>query len=373
MTDFKYADEHIGDREIMIAVPSTVVAVSVLTLPRYLAESTIAADAWVSLLFGGGIAIVLVWLATKLAVKFPRQSFLTYTSRLATKPVAYLFSSLYIILGVMLTSFEIRAISEISHQYLFDKTPMEVVSLAFLFVVTYAVAGSRAGLFRLHSLFFPIAYGITLFVIFLSFAFLNVENWMPRFQTDFVGYRKAMQSSALSISGFGMVGMVLFYISLIKSPQKTPKKVSASMLWVLILYVIIFITCISVFGNVTTANLLFPTIELSRAIELPGGFFNRFETLFFVVWTMAIFNTATMTFDIAVLGLQNLFPKVKKIRFVILLVPFIYLINAIPRNFTEVTKLGEFISIYGFTLTATVTVLLLLLAKVRGVKKSEKS
>ena len=51
--------EFINDRDIMFAVASNIISITVLFLPRYVANNTISADGWLTILLGGLIAIVL--------------------------------------------------------------------------------------------------------------------------------------------------------------------------------------------------------------------------------------------------------------------------------------------------------------------------
>lgn len=88
MKSFKYGDEKISDREIMIAIPSIVISVGILSLPRDLATTSVASDGWIVILVSGVLAVLITWLLAKLAVGFPNQSFFTYTSTILSKPVA---------------------------------------------------------------------------------------------------------------------------------------------------------------------------------------------------------------------------------------------------------------------------------------------
>ncbi|WP_067725149.1 GerAB/ArcD/ProY family transporter [Oceanobacillus damuensis] len=369
MSTFKYGDEKIKSRDIMIAVPSMVIAIGIIVFPRELADKTIAADGWVSIVIGGGIAILLVWLVAKLAANFPNQSFLSYASYLVTKPVAIVLTFMFAIQGIIVSAFEVRAISDISHQYLFDQTPQEVVSLCFLLVVVYAVSGSRAGLFRLNAMFLPIIFAATILLIFFSLGFIHTEHLLPVFKTDARGYLQGTLASTTSFTG---IGILFFYISLVKKPEKAPAMAAFGMSWAVGLYILIYVTCIVVFGETATANIRFPLIELAKTVEVPGGFFERIESLFFIIWIMAIFNTAAMAFDVSVIALNSIFSKVVKIKIILVLSPFIYFIASLPNDFLDIGKVGDFASYYGWGLTGMVALVFWIIVKVKGVKQSGK-
>ncbi|MFC2949471.1 GerAB/ArcD/ProY family transporter [Virgibacillus sediminis] len=370
MKDFKYADEYISEKDIMIAVPSVVIAIGILQLPRSIAEETVAADGWLSILAGGIMAMLIVWVVAKLASRFPGQSFLEYASSLITKPAAIILLFLFVIQSILLSAYEVRAIAGTAHRYLFEETPVEVVALSFLLIVIYAVAGSRAGIFRLNALFLPIVFFLSFILILFSIGFIDIDNLLPVFQTDMRGYVQATREGVLSYTG---IGILFFYIAFVRNPRTVAQKAVYGLSKAVLLYIFLFITCIAVFGNVSTANITYPTVELSKAVEIPGGFFERFEALFFVIWIMAIFNTTVMAFDIGLLLLKQLFPNVRKERFVIVLSPFVFYISTIPRNYNELDLFGTIMSHYGLLLTVAAALILWIAAKFKGVKQGEKN
>ena len=248
MTLNKEQVEFINDKDIMFAVASNIISITVLFLPRYVAKNTVSADGWLTILFGGLIAIVFAWLLAKIASSFPNQSFLTFASYLVSKPVAIILSILFIVQYIAISSFQIREIATLSHEYLFDRTPLEVVCLAFILVVIYAVSGSRAAIFRLNILFFPFIIGGLLLLIFFPLGAMKLENLLPIFETDLKGI---VQGTTASLNAFLGFGIVLFYIALVKKPKKTPKMTVLGILWPFFFYIVIFIVCIGVFRNLT--------------------------------------------------------------------------------------------------------------------------
>ena len=363
MRSFKYADEKINERELMIAVPSVMIGVGILTLPMDLASVTTSSDGWVSMLVGGFIAIVLAWMFTKFALRFPGQSFLSYSSLIVTKPVAIILSFLFGTIWLGITAFEVRKIAEISKQYLFDRTPVEVIALSFLLVIVYAVSGTRVGIFRLNMLFLPIILFIAFLVIVLNVGEFSPSNLLPMFETNVSGYLKGIHTVVLSYVGFSIV---LFYAGLIKKPTKdTPKKVALGMFIPIILYLVLFMMSIGTFGHAVTSNLLYPTIELAKG----SGTIKRFESIFFVIWIMAIFNTTTIALDITVLAINSIFKKIQKVKLVLILSPIVYAVSMFPQNVMEVSTLGMLVSNTALVYGISVTILLIVFAKLRGVKR----
>src|SRR5690625_8030978 len=83
------------------------------------------------------------------------------------------------------------------------------------------------------------------------------------------------------------------------------------------LYLFIYVMCIAVFGNHVTENLIYPTIELAKAVDIPGEFFERFESIFFVVWIMAFFIKLPLPFAFPVFEFPLTFKKFRKFMFIL--------------------------------------------------------
>ena len=367
MRSLEYGDEEVGAKEIMFAVPSMVIGIGILFLPRSLANETNFYDGAVSLLIGGFLAVFFTWVNAKLASKFPGKPLFSFVPLLVPKPVVFVLKMILTVHAMILAAYEVRMIAEIAKQYLFDQTPVEVLSVLFLLVVVYAVSGSRVGILRLNILFLPIIYCVALAISFLNIAYFDYHNLFPVLTTDWNGYVAGIKQSFFSMQGFAIL---LFYIALMNKPKEAPKAAVKGMGMVILLYLVLFTTCIGVFSNDSTSTMVFPTIELAKEIQVPGGFFERFESLFFTIWIMAIFNTAAMSLDMTVISLRSMFKKLKKKNAIIIISPMVYLICMYPQSFIEIMGFGKIISYSGVLVAIILPSILLIIAKIRRIGDS---
>lgn len=366
MKNFEYADEEIGQKEIILTVSSMMIGVGVLTLPRLVAKSTNSSDGWFSILLAGGITLGCAWLIAKLVSKFKKQTFFEYSSTLATKPVAYVLTFMQFCYFIMFCAYEIRAIANIAKQYLFDRTPVEIITLTFLLVVIYAVSGTRVGVIRLNVLFLPIVLLVTAMMLFFSIGLFDFENLRPFFVSDWKQILKGTQDSVYSLLGFETV---LFYASLMNRPKEATKGIMIGVAISVVLYLCIFIFTIGIFTHDGTMNIMYPAIEIAKEIQIPGQFFERFESLFFVIWIMTIFNTTCMAMDISVDCLSSMYKSVNKRTWILILSPLIYLGCMIPKDLVEFATFGNLISYTGIVMAILVPAVLLLLTKIRKVNQ----
>ena len=358
-------EEFIQDKDIMFAVASNIISITILFLPRYITENTVSSDGWLTIIFGGIIAIILGWLLAKIAASFPNESFLSFATYLVSRPIAIILCFFFILQYITISSFQIREVATLSHEYLFDRTPLEVVCLAFILVVIYAASGSRAAIFRLNIMFFPFVVGGLVLLVLTPIGAVKLEHLLPVFETDLKDYLAGTTSSLNALLGFSIV---LFYISLIKEPKQAPKMTILGILWPLIFFVIIFIICVGVFGNVTVDNLYYPVFELTKIVSVPGTFFERFDAILFIIWTIIVFTTSLMAFDIAVLLITLIFPKFNKQIVVFILSPIIFFLTMLPKNFIQINDIAKYISYIEIFYIVFVTFLLGTMLLIKGVR-----
>lgn len=368
---FEYGDQEIGSRELAFAVSSTIIGIGALSMPRFVAKETLFSDGWIILLGGGLICAFLAWFVTKVAILFPKQNFVQYTSTYLTKPVAYGVSWVLLVTFSGLTAYETRLISIISQTYLFGETSIQWLSLFFLLVVVYGVSGSRVALFRLNMMFLPIVIIAILLLSLLNINLMKIENFLPVFQTEWKHYVTGIKDSVFTFIGFEVA---LFYaVMLNRRGKKVPFAVAKGVMVTVMSYVLMYMTCISVFTYVTTKGLTYPTIELGKEIEIGGGFLERFDAIFFTTWIITIYNTTVMYFDLAVLLFCSMFPKVPKHTFIFISAPLIFFVNMVPGEVEVLMKYGTYLAWIdmGFVVVPTVLVFLIYTLKKRKGMKNE--
>ncbi|WP_027088259.1 GerAB/ArcD/ProY family transporter [Cohnella panacarvi] len=365
MKPFDYADAKIGTREMAILISSIILGVGVLTMPRSIAQITKSSDGWVSILIAGAIAIFFALIASKLASKFPGRTFYEFASSVVTKPIAIVITAAFSAYFIGYGAYETRMIANISKQYLFDQTPVEVIAFVFIAVMAYSVSGTQIALLRLNVLFLPIVLFILLFVLVFSTNLFEVNHLKPFFVTKSFDLIGASKESVFSFLGFEMV---LFYAFLMRKPAKAPIASVIGVLIPLVLYLLVYIIAIGVFTNEGTANVQYPTVELAKEVELPGEFFERFESLFFTIWIMTVFNTASISIDVALACMRSILVSVRKPVAISGIIPVVYFIGMTPQTIGEVSLFGEWLSYIGIVLVGVVPTSLLIVSKARGIK-----
>src|SRR5690625_4992233 len=135
-----------------------------------------------------------------------------------------------------------------------------------------------------------------------------------------------------------------------------------------VLYMVMFIVNIGVFGDEVTRNLIFPTVELAKGVRIPGEFFKRFESGFFMIWILAFFNTTKFAIYVAVFAFTSIFKNTSKHQIIFILSLLVYLTAMYPQNILEVSTYGVYVGYAVIAYTGFLVVLLWGVGKLRGVK-----
>src|SRR5699024_7322062 len=205
MQPFRYSDESIDENELMFAIPSIIIGISILTLPSKIAQVTLFSDGWIPILVSGIVITIFALLGLKVANTFPNKDFYDYASLLVTKPIAFIITMGFVISFFALLTYLVGLVSFVTQRYMFTQTPMTAIGLIFLLVIIYAVSGSRVGLFRLNMLFLPIILFVFIIVGLFNVKWFEMQNILPLFQTDIKSYLTGINKSLGSFGAFSLV------------------------------------------------------------------------------------------------------------------------------------------------------------------------
>lgn len=366
MDTFEYGDDKIGSREVAMTISSIMIGVGILTLPRLLAKDTGSSDGWISILAGGFIAAMCGLVICRLVSRFQGDSFHQFATRLTARPIASLLSSIYGLYFLLYLSFEVRSIARISKMYLFENTPIAFISVAFLFVILYAVSGTTAAIIRLNTMFLPIVLLITIIVLLFGMQLVDVENLKPMLITGPARLAVGTKDVTFALLGFEVL---LFYAPLLRPAVRTEKAMLIGIAIPVAMYLATYIYSIGIFTSKGTEQIIYPTVEIAKEVRLPGQFFERLESIFFTVWIMTIFNTSSMAMEASVSCLKAVFPKPGKRGWIWILCPAAYLLSLLPKNEPQYDRLGTIVSYIGYGTAALIPIGLLLLARMKGVAR----
>ncbi|SDC55785.1 spore germination protein [Paenibacillus sp. UNCCL117] len=353
----------ITSTQIAAIVAKSMIGTGILILPREIAKSTDSPDGWISVILGGLITLCAGYIVMKLNLMFPKQTIFQYGNTIVGKYLG-IFNSLIVIAYFTISAgYLLRVLGEVIRMYLLVETPIEVTMIAFSSVAVYLTLGGIQPIARFIEFFFPLIIVILIALIALSFREFEVDNIRPVLGNGGYPVLKGIVPSALSYSGYQIMLILAAYA---KAPEKAVKLALTGICIVIILYTMVVIVSIGTLTVEEVKTVTWPTMSVAKDIDLPGGFFERFESMFSVLWVISMYTAFVPYHFVASLGLGELFHKNYQ-SFAYLLLPFIYIFATYPKDLNAVFRLGNFVAYYSIFTMVVIPLCLWIIARMRRI------
>ncbi|MNZ48476.1 Spore germination protein YndE [compost metagenome] len=340
---FTRSDDKISTSQTSIFLTNTVLGAGILTLPRSVTNVVQTPDAWISVLLGGVIVILLALVMVKLSQQFPNNTVFQYSRRIVGTIPAAVLCLLLIIYFIIIAGFEARVMAEVTLFYLLEGTPIWAVIISFIWVGAYLLFGGINSIARVYQIIFPISILILLLSYFLSVRIFDIDHLRPFLGEGMLPVIKGLKSTILIFTG---IEVIMNLVAHMQHPEQAVKAVVTGISIPIVLYLL---TVVMVIGGLSTDGVLrstWPTLDLLRSFEVAGLFFERFEFPFLVIWLMQMFCNFISFYFNASLGISQVF-GIKAPSVFFGLMPLIFLTSMIPKRINDVFNLGDAIGVMG--------------------------
>ncbi|WP_409347160.1 spore germination protein [Paenibacillus sp. MBLB4367] len=353
--------DKITTSQAAIIVTNFILGIGILTLPRVSVEKVKTPDVWLSVIIGGLIAMIIGAIVGQLCRMHPGKTFYQFSMDIMGKWFGRLLNILVAAYFLYNSATILRSMSEIIKLLLLEGTPTWAIMMSFMWVGVYLIIGGINPIARLSELIFPITVVVYLVTILMGLGLFEIGNLRPVLGLGIMPVLKGLKTTALPYSGFE----IMFIISAFMS--KPDKAIKAALIGIAVPMIYYLITVVIVIGVLSVDGVVdrtWPTIDLLRSFELTGIFFERYESLFLILWIMHMYATYTVTHYAAALGLAQLFQKDIH-PFIYGLLPAIYILATIPKTINDIFKSGTVIGNVAFFLFGVMPLLLLLVSRLR--------
>ncbi|PYI52231.1 GerAB/ArcD/ProY family transporter [Paenibacillus flagellatus] len=355
-----------GDRitatQAAFIVAKSMIGTGILVMSRGIARDVGTPDGWISVIVSGFLAILAGVIIVRLSRRFPGETFFEYSQSIVGKPLGVVIGVLVAFDFIARSGYLLRLMGEVVRVYLLDKTPMEVVLILFLSLAAYLTTGGLNPIARLIEICLPIVVLMLMVLILFSLRDSELVNIRPVLGEGVLPVLRGIKASVFSFSGFEIM---LFLLAFMKEPDKAMKSTLWGIAAVIPLYAAVVGVTIAMLTVDEVKTLTWPTMSVAKNIELPGGFFERFESVFSVLWVISMYTAFVLYQYVASLGFSRLFRKNHgAITFAIL--PIIYIVSMLPRDLNEVFRLGDHLGVSALIIIAVIPPLFWLIAKLRG-------
>ncbi|MGE7271502.1 GerAB/ArcD/ProY family transporter [Brevibacillus panacihumi] len=270
--------------------------------------STLVAEArfsaWVSLLCGSLIGLIITYLCFRLAMKRPQEFFGFYGKRIVGSWLHYPLVLIIIFSTLFSASYILREIQDFIVEVYLPETPEWAVALVFGICIAYAVRSGVQTIFRC-------AQGIFFFSILSMIIvplFVSSEMKWDMFPALFNHFDASgiWNGTYLTTALYGEMGFIIFLFPYFANEQRTMRSISWATITSLIIIFSSLIPVLFIFGPYVAGNLNYPELELIRFIRA-GAFLENLDPVLLAVWLTSVFIKISMLTYIAVILLTHTF------------------------------------------------------------------
>lgn len=356
-------------RQSAALITSTIIGPGVLTLPRTSTESAMEAG-WLSTIIGALLSMIAVMAITQLSRRFPRMTLVQYSAEILgiskSRTVGYVLRLPILLayavfwgMGAVLVA---RVFSEVVITTVLTETPLEIILLTMLVTALVLVMYDVDVLARVNEILVPVILIPVLLIALYSFKSAQLDHLLPIVPQDWMGVLKDALASTYSFLGFEIMTLFLAW----SNPDG--RLLRSNTLGVAVpglIYTLIVISGISVFGVDELRLLMWPTLELVKTTEVPGQVLERLESAFLGVWVVAVFTTVgNMYYSTCLLIRESLGLKGHKWLAAVLL-PLMYWLALLPPNIHALFDMQSYFGLLGIAVAYVIPVLLLGIAVIR--------
>lgn len=316
-------------RQFMIFIILFMLGNSIIYEPHFIVEKA-SRDTWIATLLAAILGLVLVWLYTKLADRFPGMTLVEYSEVILGKVFGKTISLLMLSFGMFIFIFTIFTFERYVNLSMLKSTPPQILDLIFVLMVIINVRLGLDNMARVAEYVFPWVLAFLGFLNILAMAQADFRIVQPILEEGitpvFTGAYEVLQTPY-----FQMVMLLMIY-PFIKDSSNKKKSFYYGIFIGGILITVTTTLCILVLGLEQTTKYAYPTLFLARKMYL-GDFFTRFEALLSISFLAAQVTYGSIVLyscalNLAqVLKLNNYLP----LTFPLSLISLAFVPTAIPR------------------------------------------
>ncbi len=313
-------------------------------------------DAWIVVLIGGSMILILVNISLSLHKSYPKDDVLQISRNLMGNLIGSGVNIAFIVYFVVLAASSLRISVDFFSAWVLPRTPLEMVSLPLMFIAFYMVKNGLQVVARVSEIILIIMLPFALIII-IPFEKWDILNILPIGQQPILSYLTGTLKSVYSFLGFEIL---LFIYPYVKANHKKVRFVTnLSIIFVILIYGSLTFAIVASMGVKGTENEIYSTIKYSQLVTLPlierVGFFLTF------FWIFAMFHTLGILYYFAHHTFARMVPEKWQQTGIFLAIP-IYFLAFYPRNIAEVGRYSNYVAIVGFTFLAIIIITLKLIS-----------
>lgn len=264
-------------------------------------------DAWIAILISSIYGVLLAWVYSFLVKKSQGKNLYEMMEMVLGKKISSVLVTAYVVYFFYITSRVLRDFGELMTSAILPNTPLEVISLTFMLLITYLIYLGLETLARLTELFTPyiLSFILIIWVLLLIGGEVSVQNFQLPFQDGVMPIAKAIFPTLI---GFPFGEMIVFLVVMAyTSKLKYIGKISVAAVGISgFILTIATILQIGVLGADQRARSNFPLLSAIRYVSI-ANFIERLESIVVFLLMLGIIVKVGLYFFTSLKGIEHLF------------------------------------------------------------------
>lgn len=311
------------------------IGIELVTMPQ---QAVIYAktDAWMCPLIVGVITLIAIHTMLWICEQYPDLSFVQINEKVFGKIIGKATLLIFACYGSFISGLSLRLFSESINTFILENTPIWVVMCTFLGTMYNCLKRDIRSIAIVFDMLLPFVLFFIGFLMLLSLTAADTKNILPVLTDGVIPVLKGSFNILNQTSGAYVCIFILPYFNKL---QETKKYFTSGIVFSSIIYSLIVMLCIMVFGDIEILFLTFPTLTLTKAIQVNVQVIERAESLFAAAWIPVTFTTIVFYYLVDTISLKQLFNTNKNNVLIAVQIPLIYIVAAIPKNIGQLFKL----------------------------------
>ena len=259
----------------------------------------------------------------------------------------------------------IRILQELVNISLLPGAPTWFVSGSYLLVLTYGATREVDRIAQVNELLIEIAMLVGLFVALTAFQHFDPLHLRPLLSRDQINLDKIEQLVGMTFS-FGSIPVVSMVVPYIRNPQQVTKATLKAAFLITLVYTFFTVAVLGVFGYKEAIDLSWVALELAKSVNVQAVILQRLDLILIVSWISALFTTGLVASFLVGLALGQLFQVRKYNAFLWGLVPVVYFLSTLLKNFFIWSQASFYVALSSLVITFLGYPLLYLLSLGKG-------
>lgn len=315
-------------------IVSTAVGVGILSLPNTLAE-TMGNKGWIGILISGILTLPILAIINQLFKQNPNKDFFEIGEETLGVILFTICKFVFLAYLIVFLAYIARNMGELIKAFLLPSTPTSVIILLFILSTSYIACYEIDVITRMGYLLYPIIIIFAIIIVLISLPQADFTNLLPISNIDISTIPKGISKSFFSFTGFEMI---IFAIPFVENKEKVYQSCVYAIGTVTLIYIATFIMTVSHFSIKQIQRQTFPVLQLVKNVDLPGYFVENLDGLVMAIWVVIIFATMAPAFFGSGKILSKIFKTKKHKYFIWALIPVIYVISLVPKDFIIISN-----------------------------------